>query len=150
MQHLVWSHELDTHVAVIDAQHQRIVGYINALLDAEQHQDRQMIGRVIDGLVDYTLSHFAFEESLMEQAGYVFLAAHKQAHERFTKKIAGFVERFRAGEDVAAELQDMLARWLVNHIKDEDGDYAETVRYSMGRLRGQGGWLSRALKRFFA
>ncbi|MEW8014522.1 MAG: bacteriohemerythrin [Candidatus Sedimenticola endophacoides] len=78
MAHLEWSNSLDTGISVIDEQHKRIVDYINELHDAQQTLDKRRVGEVIDELVDYTVSHFAFEESLMEQAGYPFLEAHKQ------------------------------------------------------------------------
>jgi len=43
----------------------------------------------------------------------------------------------------------MLQRWLVNHIRNEDGDYVEIVRKSMKKLKKEKGWLSRSLGRFF-
>lgn len=152
MAYLEWSEELDTGIDIIDQQHRRIVQYINDLYDAQVAQDRAKIGDVIDELVDYTVSHFAFEESLMEQAGYSFLTPHKMVHELFVKKVSKFVERFQNGEDVGPELLIVLQKWLVNHIKNEDGDYAALVRSKMGEIRGEskeGGWLSRSLKKFF-
>ncbi|MES9887358.1 MAG: bacteriohemerythrin, partial [Candidatus Sedimenticola sp. 6PFRAG1] len=121
MAYLQWSSSLDTGVDVIDEQHKRIVQYINDLYDA-QTSGSGNVAEVIEDLVDYTVSHFAFEESLMEQAGYPFLEPHKKVHALFIKKVTVFVERFKAGEDVAGELLSMLQRWLVNHIRNEDGD----------------------------
>jgi len=149
MAYLEWSSSLDTGIDVIDEQHKRIVNYINDLHDAQQTSDQSKIGDVIEELVDYTVSHFAFEESLMEQAGYPFVEPHKRVHGLFVKKIGKFVERFQNGEDVAAELTTMLQRWLVNHIRNEDGDYTEIVQKNMKHIRGEGGWLSRSLKSIF-
>ncbi|PUD98123.1 MAG: hypothetical protein C3L25_13445 [Candidatus Sedimenticola endophacoides] len=149
MAHLEWSNSLDTGISVIDEQHKRIVDYINELYDAQQTLDKRRVGEVIDELVDYTVSHFAFEESLMEQAGYPFLEPHKKVHGLFVKKVTKFVDRFEAGEDVAGELLTMLQRWLINHIRNEDGDYTEIVRRNMKDLKGDGGFLSRSLKKFF-
>ena len=151
MAYLQCSSTLDTGVEVIDEQHKRIVQYINDLYDAQVSLDKKVVGEVIDELVDYTISHFAFEESLMEQAGYPFLEPHKKVHELFTKKIGNFVERYKAGEEVSEELLNMLQRWLINHIKNEDGDYAEIVRGSINRLhKGQDSWVSRSLSKFFS
>ena len=149
MAFLAWSHELDTGIEIIDSQHKRIVEYINALHDAQESQDRSKVGDVIDELVDYTVSHFAFEESLMENAEYPFLAPHQKVHGLFIKKVSAFVERFQAGEDVAGELLTMLQKWLVNHIRNEDGDYKESVLKSMKKMKSKNGWLSRTLGRFF-
>jgi hemerythrin len=150
MAHLQWSSSLDTGIDVIDEQHKRIVQYINELYDAQVTLDKKAIGNVIEELVDYTISHFAFEESLMEQSGYPFVDPHKKVHELFIRKVTKFVERFQAGEEVSEELINMLQRWLINHIKNEDGDYADIVRASVNKMhREQGGWLSRSIGRFF-
>ena len=149
MAFLDWSHDLETGINIIDSQHKRIVEYINELHEAQETLDKAKVGDVIGELVDYTVSHFAFEESLMEKAEYPFLDPHKRVHALFIKKVSGFVERFQAGEDVTNELLTMLQRWLVNHIRNEDGDYSEIVRASMKKLKKEKGWLSRSLGRFF-
>jgi hemerythrin len=150
VEKLKWSSDLDTGVKVIDSQHRRIVDYINDLQDAKDSLNKDAIRNVIDELVDYTVSHFSFEESLMEQAGYPFIGPHKKIHELFIKKVSSFVERFNQGEDVVDDILVMLRKWLINHIKNEDGDYVEIVsRYTEKSTKGSSGWLSRSLGRFF-
>lgn len=128
MAHLNWTPDLETGIPEIDGQHRRIVDYINQLNEARQTHDRVAVGAVIDEAVDYTLSHFAFEESLMVDAGYMFSGPHKKVHELFTRKVADYHMRFEAGEDVADELHAMLSRWLFNHIRSDDKSYAESVK----------------------
>jgi hemerythrin len=152
MAYLHWSSDLNTGIDVIDKQHQRIVDYLNELSDANDHGDVKATNHVIFELVDYTLTHFAFEEELQERANYPFLKAHKRVHEIFTKRVAEFQKRAEAGENVAPELLSMLKIWLVNHIKGDDADYAESVKAMLG-VEGQekvaGGWVGMALKKFF-
>lgn len=145
---IVWRDELDTGIDVIDQQHRRIVAMINRL--AEGTPER--LDEVFSELVDYTLSHFAFEEELMEEAGYPFSAAHRRVHEVFTKRVNEYRMRFQAGEDVVDELKGMLSRWLFNHIRNDDKAYSEQVRRHLdqfARVHQQGGWLARTLKRLF-
>lgn len=132
MPHLILSSELMTGIHEIDVQHQRIVQYINDLYDARQSRNLQSIGQVIEDAVDYTLSHFAFEESMMEAAGYRFAGPHKKVHELFTRKIGEFQARFQGGEDISAELHAMLSRWLFNHIRNDDGSYVPAVKAHLG------------------
>lgn len=128
MAKLIWSNDLNTGISVIDNQHKRIVDYINELDVARNSaHKREELSRVIDETVDYTLSHFAFEESLQEEAHYPFAKAHKRVHELFTKKVAELQHRFSLGEDVSEELHKMLFTWLFNHIKRDDADYVEAV-----------------------
>jgi len=152
MAYLHWSSDLNTGIDVIDKQHKRIIDYLNELNDANETGDKSATNHVLNELVDYTLTHFAFEEELQEKAGYPFIKAHKRVHEIFTKRVGEFQKRAASGEDVAPELLSMLKIWLVNHIKGDDADYAETVKTMLG-LEGTvdktGGWLGSALKKFF-
>ena len=129
---LVWTTELDTGIDVIDRQHRRIVDYINQLHDARtsghEHND---IGLVLDELVDYTLSHFAFEESMQEEAHYPFMKAHKKVHDLFVKRVGEYQERFKLGENVSEELNNLLVTWLFNHIKRDDADYVASVKNNL-------------------
>ena len=128
MAYLHWVPELDTGIAEIDTQHKRILDYINKLHDLRSSPDRAALGDVIGETVDYTLSHFAFEESEIESAGYMFAGPHKKVHELFTRKVAEMQSRFDAGENVTAELHGMLSRWLFNHIRNEDHGYIDSVK----------------------
>jgi hemerythrin len=152
MAYLHWSSDLDTGIEVIDKQHQRIIDYLNELNTANDSGDRAATIHVLNELVDYTLTHFAFEEDLQERANYPFIKAHKRVHEIFTKRVAEFQKRAAAGENVAPELLSMLKIWLVNHIKGDDADYAESVKKAL-HLRGTvdktGGWLGAAMKKLF-
>ena len=150
MQHIIWSSELDTGIQVIDNQHKRIVEYINKLIDTRVTHDKEQVSIVLDELVDYTLSHFTFEESLMEEAGYPFIKGHKRVHQLFVKRIGDYVQRFRMGEDITDELLNTLKAWLINHIKSDDNDYADIVRTNLqGMTKEQEGWLSRSIKSIF-
>ena len=125
---LNWTSDLDTGIAEIDNQHRRIVDYINRLNELRHTHDRAGLSDVIGEMVDYTMSHFAFEESLMENAGYLFSGPHKKVHDLFVRKVAEMQSRFEGGEDVTEELHGMLSRWLFNHIRNEDHGYIDSVK----------------------
>ena len=159
MSQVIWLDKYDTGIAEIDVQHQQIVLYLNELNAARLRGDIKGVKEVLEGIVDYTMSHFAFEEALMEQAEYAFSRAHKSVHETFTKRVEKFRGRFAAGEDIADELSDVLKRWLINHIQRDDAAYVRPVSAHLrsltkeesvapeGKVRGS--WLSRAVKKFF-
>jgi hemerythrin len=128
MAALQWIPELDLGIPEIDRQHRRICDYVNRLDDIRRTHDREQLALVIGDMVDYTMSHFAFEEGLMEDSGYAFAAPHKRVHELVTRKVAALKERFDKGEDVGEELHGLLSRWLFNHIRSEDRGFAETAK----------------------
>lgn len=150
---LIWQDDLNTGIDIIDAQHQRIVEMINRLHVTHRTTERMAVGEVIDELVDYTLSHFAFEEELMEEAGYPFCAAHKRVHEVFTKRVSEYRMRFQAGEDIVDDLRSLLSRWLFNHIRSDDKAYADSVKRHLNvfvRTHQDGNWITRTVRRLFA
>ena len=91
-------------------------------------QSREKIGSLINDLVDYTISHFGFEESLQEEADYPFAISHKKVHELFTQRVSDYQAKFDKGEDISKGLNSLLVTWLFNHIKRDDTDYVESVK----------------------
>ena len=149
MAYMEWTRDLDTGIPVIDAQHKRIVEFINELYDARQSGNVSETNHVMEGLLNYTITHFEFEEGLQEKAGYPFLKAHQRIHEIFMKKVADIRQRAAAGEEVAHELLSLLKGWLVSHIKSEDRDYVESVKKILESNNGaDSGWLNTLLKKF--
>lgn len=142
---LKWDSSLNTGIDEIDNQHRKIVDYINELEVAMEANDPDGVKAAIDNVIDYTQSHFAYEENLMREAEYKFLATHAQIHALFVRNAATIAERFTAGENVAAELHGMLSKWLFTHIRNDDGHYVRAVSENMkkaaGGTKGQG-WLA--------
>ena len=142
-----------TGIGVIDDQHQQIFDLIDALGEAAKGDSREQIGEAINHIVSHTLAHFEFEEELMEQVAYPFLKVHKRLHDHFIQRLAGFTQRFDAGEDIAAELEQFLASWLHNHFAHEDKDYSPQVLAEMQGVTNQmvradnESWFSRTLRK---
>jgi hemerythrin len=152
MAYLTWTKDLDTGIDVIDGQHKKIVDYINQLDHAKQTLNRAAIGKIIDDTVDYTISHFGFEETLIEDAGYEFIRPHKRVHELFIKRVSEYKARFDSGEDIADELHGLLSRWLFSHIRNDDAAYVPAVKASLTELERtnrKSSFFKRSLKKFF-
>lgn len=149
MAYMEWTRDLESGLPVIDEQHKRIVEFINELHDASQTGNIDETNHVMEGLLNYTVTHFEFEEDLQEKAGYPFLKAHQRIHEIFMKKVAEIRARSNKGEDVAQELLKLLKGWLASHIKGEDRDYVEAVKKIVeSDDREVSGWLNTLLKKF--
>ena len=149
MEIIQWRPTLETGIDVIDQQHKRIVDYINALRIAQVKGDRGAVAKTIDDVIDYTQSHFGFEEALMEDAGYPLLNAHKRVHELFIRRVAVLHQRFKSGEDIAQDLHNVLARWLITHIQTEDQDYVGAVKEKMVGVVADPNRRKSLLARFF-
>lgn len=148
--------EFHTGIEVVDKQHERLVEMLTRLNKvrkahyAESTQKREIVGSVIVEMIDYSISHFAFEEALMEDAQYDFFHAHKRIHELFVGRAGEYKIRFDAGEDIVDELYSVLHRWLFNHIRNDDKAYAPCIKARLKALdRSKHGWLNSLFKRFF-
>lgn len=122
-----WDSRLDTGIEVIDAQHKRLIVYVNQLEVAKRRQDAALVGDVLGQLIEYTQSHFGFEEAMLEDAKVMFLDLHKHEHERFIEDITAYSVRAAKGEYVGDELYSMISNWLIHHIGTEDRAYVPAV-----------------------
>ncbi|GAB3384223.1 hemerythrin domain-containing protein [Azotobacter armeniacus] len=142
-----WSAEFETGIDIIDDQHKRIFEYLNEIDQAIARKSVAEIEGVIKAIIDYSISHNTFEESLMEKAGYPLLEAHHQVHERFKGRAHAYGTRFDKGEDpirLAREVRSDIGLWLTNHIKRDDKHYVSDVKKSL-----ESGFVSRMLAKFF-
>ena len=64
-----WVPEYNTGIDVIDDQHRRILDFINEIDEIGSTTDRERVKQILNNIIDYTQSHFTFEESLQEEAG---------------------------------------------------------------------------------
>ena len=120
-----WNDDLNVGVLEIDRQHQRLVGMINDLNDAmKQGQGKDVLDKIINGLTNYTKTHFGIEEKYFDQFGYPDANNHKKEHLNFTKKVTEFKAGFDKGKiGLSIEVMNFLSNWLQNHIKRVDKKY---------------------------
>ena len=103
----------------------------NEIVEINDGTDRARVKQILDNIIDYTQSHFTFEESLQEEAGYNYRVPHKRVHDLFIKKIESYRDRFEMGQSIEGELHEVLSKWLINHIQRDDADYVGAVKENM-------------------
>jgi hemerythrin-like metal-binding protein len=119
---LPWNAKLEVGHSQIDSDHKKLVELLNRLHDAMQAgQARDVCGRILDELIQYTRVHFATEERLMAQHGYAQAATHKAQHASLVQEVVQFKSRFDAGSiALSVSLFKFLKDWLSNHILQSD------------------------------
>ncbi|KOR33251.1 hypothetical protein TI05_02195 [Achromatium sp. WMS3] len=140
----MWDPFLDLGIESIDKQHRRIVDFINDLHEAHTSHNRLSVARTLDDLVDYTVTHFAFEEQLMKAAKYPLYDEHIKNHASFTAHIYQYKQRYEAGEDIVLPLISKLKLWLIHHIDVEDRKYIPYVNKNTTQS-----WIQTALTQFW-
>ncbi|HKK00822.1 MAG TPA: bacteriohemerythrin [Desulfuromonadales bacterium] len=121
-----WDDSLSVKVTEIDRQHQKLVALVNKLFNAmKSGQGDDVLGTILDELVNYTQSHFATEERLMKKFGYQDFDAHKQEHTDLVEQVAELQKKFHNRKaSLSSDVFNFLKGWLVNHIKGTDKRYS--------------------------
>ena len=126
---LQWDDSWCVGVPLIDADHRLLVALANQLSEVREQRDGgEIVGYVLEVLVDYTIHHFRREERLMELASYPDLENHRRDHQILTAKVGGMKALWSAGNGAAAgQLADFLGEWLRGHILSVDNRYRPWV-----------------------
>jgi hemerythrin len=114
----------------IDAQHQRLFALANDLHTAmTQGRGKGALSEMLGKLVEYTKTHFASEERLMQTHHYPDYPAHKAAHDALTARVLAFQRDFAAGRvGMTIELLQFLKDWLGTHIGETDRRVAKFLK----------------------
>lgn len=126
MPYIDWDDKLSVGIPSIDAQHKKLVAMVNELFDAmKAGNGKEILSKTLTGLVDYTVTHFNYEEKLFAQTAYSESASHKKEHENLKREVLSIQEKMRQGITSAQAMQilEFLKKWLVNHIQGSDKKY---------------------------
>ncbi|HEY9163482.1 MAG TPA: bacteriohemerythrin [Magnetovibrio sp.] len=125
MSQIVWHNSYSVGVDALDAQHKILISLINQLdnMDSERVDLRE----VMDKLDWYVREHFALEESMLSEADYDDLKAHKAEHRDFEKWLHAAQSHLATGgldaTILARSIHDHLQDWLTKHILVVDMEY---------------------------
>lgn len=130
-----WRSEYVVGVPEIDRQHQYLFG-LGARLGraAETPESSANLAEIVKELVSYANEHFAYEEKIMEQAGYDNLAYHRAMHEFMRTRLTLLQARLVKGLLSRSELSEFMETWLTEHIIMEDMRYIPAIaaQYAQG------------------
>ena len=125
-----WNDSYSLKIPNIDGQHQKLFRIASELHAAMQSGNAQSAANdIVDRLVQYVKIHFAYEERLMQEAGFPHFAAHKAKHDDLTRQVLQFQADLEGGrKTLSVTLLQFLKKWLVDHIRTEDPKYAPFVK----------------------
>ncbi len=123
-----WSRSYSVGVTQMDNEHKRLIDIINNLYAAMRSgRSHEAIGSVLDELIDYTKTHFAHEESLMQKTGYEGFDTQKRSHVELVNQALEIQKKFRNGTALGQEVMTFLKNWLINHIQGLDKQYGPVM-----------------------
>ncbi len=125
-----WNSSVQINIREIDKQHRKLIDLINDLHRAmKSGSGSQQAGTILNQLVDYTSTHFSYEEGLLQKCDYPDITAHKERHKKLVAQIVDFQRKFQEGNStISVEIMDFLKSWLVDHIKGVDTKYVACLQ----------------------
>jgi len=127
---ITWGPKLEIGIEIIDSQHRRLVDLINELDEAiEGGRAADVVGNTLQGLIDYTHTHFRTEQDLLKKHDYEDFALHCREHRIFTDQIEIYQDRLNAGSlNLSGNVMSYMRGWLLTHIGSSDRAYTRTLK----------------------
>jgi hemerythrin len=124
---LVWTKEdLGLDVKEMDLEHQELINRMNLLFNAvENKESSEKVEKLINSLAEYTVKHFADEETYMEKINFTGIDTHKLMHAKLLTQFGAHVEYFKKTKELDPKFFNFLKAWLGTHIRGIDKKYSD-------------------------
>ncbi|MEO9495305.1 MAG: hemerythrin family protein [Vibrio splendidus] len=119
MNFFKWSEDFEVGIDIIDHQHKKLVELINRYGEEIKENEIKEIQKTLNDLSNYSIYHFAEEESIMSRSGIPeeHIEKHRCEHGNFISSIGSIVDSSsRLNESQLSQLFDFLVNWLATHI----------------------------------
>lgn len=127
-----WSDDYLLGVEDIDAQHKGFFEATHRLYDSILDcEGEKAVEEALEFLRGYAAQHFQAEEALMQRHGFPGLESHKQLHVAFFEALDMLLDELRVfgpSQDLANRALEVAQEWLIDHIIDEDSQYATYIK----------------------
>ncbi len=129
----------------MDAQHHAIQHLVNDVHRALGAQDLPGTLRALEALWNGCVSHFANEDSLMEEYAYPERNPHRTAHHLFLEDLKELLRVAQAeglSENVVTRAMKRVPEWIAFHVESNDAPFAKflakkTAARMMAGVRGE-------------
>lgn len=131
-----WSDDYLIGIDEIDEQHRGFFDAAHRLYDQILNcEGEHGVEEAVAFLRDYAERHFQTEEAFMRKHGYPHLEAHRALHAAFFENLERLDDDLRVfgpSQHLADRALEVAQDWLIDHIADEDMQYANHVRRQQG------------------
>jgi hemerythrin-like metal-binding protein len=132
---IVWKPSFDCGHSIIDAQHRRLFGLGNELIEAvSTNKPQGDIEWLLDELVSHITDHFCTEEAVLAKTKHPITQEHQDIHRTLLSKAADIRDRTRRGEMPTTDLVGFIVYDVItDHITTEDLKFARVASVATRR-----------------
>lgn len=126
---------LISHNDKLDEDHHRLFDEANEIIQKIENKNvrKEDIKNILDYLKNYSNTHFALEEKIMESNRYHNIVKHKKLHQKIKIEIDEMIKNFNNDGAIGVFAEDLklnLIEILYSHIKTEDQKFIEYLHLS--------------------
>ena len=122
-----WKEEYSVQIPEIDTEHHILLDYVtrieNAIANGEEWSN---VCSEIERLASFAITHFTFEETLMQIQGYGNTNAHVKDHQKFLAALKSIEEKVHV-DTRSTDVPEFLHTLLEEHILSDDKSYASSL-----------------------
>jgi hemerythrin len=118
-----WDESFLIGIEELDLEHKVLIDDINRLHDElARHEDKSEIEKRLGDIYKRMQAHFALEEHVMKEHEYKYFDEHKREHNELLDSYTEYMVQFLNDTGVSSSIpiEDILERWVVNHIVTSD------------------------------
>jgi len=125
IEYLKWNESCSTGVEKFDEQHKKLLKLLNKLLGSiKEREEKSGMGPLLKDLFFFAVSHFNYEEDVMERFGYEHFDEHKKEHDKIKLMVGRLHQNYLAGNmPETIEILEVITRWFEDHLKNTDMKY---------------------------
>ena len=148
MAQIKWDESFSVDHDEIDEQHRKWIDIYNmmdrAMVEPNLRTQTKIIERALEMMLEYTDSHFRYEEEFMRRVGYPDIVPHIRMHKDFDSMIYHYYRDATMGEPLLnSRLLKIIRDWLFEHALVEDKKFCQ---YASNKPRKRSAKLSAQAK----
>lgn len=121
-----WDNNFAVNIPSIDAEHKKIFDILNRAFSAkETGRGSDFVERLLEILIDYSISHLAHEEKLLVKYQYPAAEEPMQEHRDYVQKVSQMQADTLSEKEIRLQqLIEFLKGWWIHHVQMEDKKYS--------------------------
>jgi hemerythrin len=127
-----WRSDLEIGIEEIDNQHKALVNAVNDFLQAcTQGKGKEEVGKTLNFLSDYVVTHFNYEQEYQKKYGYPKYEQHLNMHQSFLEEADNMKKKFeQEGPSLhfTVQFSKKVVNWIITHIGGADAEFAAYVK----------------------
>ncbi len=125
-----WDDKFSFGILLIDKEHRKFIDVINkAFVAREQNDNLKVVQELLKEMTNYSVTHFATEETYMLKYNYPEYKYHKEEHHDFTMTTTANLRKLIKDDyQIAKDTLLYLTGWLLNHIQVTDRKYIDCFK----------------------